>query len=116
LTPRATTVAPTASRYSSSDGAVSNDSGLLRDSLGFRGVVVTDALDAPTPAATPHAPARAIEAGVDLLLYTSGSAADRGYATLLQDASASARLRAQVAAASARIQALKDWLGRRCSG
>ena len=95
---------------------MSNDSGLLRDSLGFRGVVVTDALDAPTPAATPHAPARAIEAGVDLLLYTSGSAADRGYATLLQDASASARLRAQVAAASARIQALKDWLGRRCSG
>ena len=88
--------------------------GLLRGSLGFGGVVVSDALDAPTPAAMPHAPARAIEAGVDLLLYTSGSAADRGYASLLRDAAGSARLRAQIAAASTRIQALKDWLGTRC--
>jgi beta-N-acetylhexosaminidase len=88
--------------------------GLLRGSLGFHGVVVTDALDAPAPAATPHAPARAMEAGVDLLLYTSGAAADRGYASLLQDAAANARLRAQISAASARIQLLKDWLGKRC--
>jgi beta-N-acetylhexosaminidase len=88
--------------------------GLLRGSLGFDGVVVSDALDAPTPAATPHAPARAMEAGVDLLLYTSGSAAGRGYESLLQDATADARLRARIAAASARIQALKDWLGATC--
>jgi beta-N-acetylhexosaminidase len=45
-------------------------SGLLRRSLGFRGVVVTDALDAPAAARTPSAPARALAAGVDLLLYT----------------------------------------------
>jgi beta-N-acetylhexosaminidase len=88
--------------------------GLLRGMLGFKGVVVTDALDAPTPAATPHAAARAIGAGVDLLLYTSGSAADRGYDSLLRDAASSARLRAQVAVASDRIGALKRWLGRRC--
>jgi hypothetical protein len=62
----------------------------------------------------PHATARAIEAGVDLLLYTSGSAADRGYQSLLRDAAASVRLRAQVAAASARIRALKGWIGRSC--
>ncbi len=89
--------------------------GLLRGTLGFQGVVVTDALDAPTPAATPHAPTRAIQAGVDLLLYTSGAAADRGYASLYADAAGSARLRAQVATASARIQTLKDWLGMGCS-
>jgi len=50
-------------------------SGLLRRSLGFRGVVVTDALDAPAAARTPNAPVRALAAGVDLLLYTSGSSA-----------------------------------------
>jgi beta-N-acetylhexosaminidase len=87
---------------------------LLRGELGFDGVVVTDAFDAPTPAATPHAPARAIAAGVDLLLYTSGSAARQGYASLLRDAQASPRLREQVATAAARVQALKDWLGAGC--
>jgi beta-N-acetylhexosaminidase len=87
---------------------------LLRGELGFDGVVVTDAFDAPTPAATPHAPARAIAAGVDLLLYTSGSAARQGYASLLRDAQASPQLREQVAAAAARVQALKDWLGAGC--
>ncbi|MDX6465350.1 MAG: beta-N-acetylhexosaminidase [Gaiellaceae bacterium] len=87
---------------------------LLRNSLGFGGVVVTDALDAPTPNATPHAPARAMQAGVDLLLYTSGAAATHGYESLLADASRSAPLRAQIAAAAARISALKDWLGASC--
>jgi beta-N-acetylhexosaminidase len=87
---------------------------LLRGELGFDGVVVTDALDAPTPAATPHAPARAIAAGVDLLLYTSASAARQGYESLLADAQASPVLRTRIAAAAARIQALKDWLGDSC--
>jgi beta-N-acetylhexosaminidase len=88
---------------------------LLRGSLGFDGVVITDALDAPTPNATPHAAARAIGAGVDLLLYTGGSAARRGYESLLADASASAPLRAQLAVAVERIRALKSWLGSSCS-
>jgi beta-N-acetylhexosaminidase len=87
---------------------------LLRGSLGFDGVVVTDALDAPTPNATPHAPARAIGAGVDLLLYTGGSAARRGYESLLADATHNAQLRAQVATAVERIRALKSWLGESC--
>jgi beta-N-acetylhexosaminidase len=88
---------------------------LLRGSLGFDGVVVTDALDAPTPNATPHAPARAIGAGVDLLLYTSGSAARRGYESLLADATKSASLRAQLTTAVERTRTLKDWLGSSCS-
>lgn len=87
---------------------------LLRGELGFDGVIVSDAFDAPTPAAMPHAPARAIAAGVDLLLYTSGSAAQHGYASLLRDAQASPRLQQQIAVAAARVQALKDWLGAGC--
>jgi len=85
-------------------------SGLLRGRLGFHGVVVTDALDAPAAVATPHAPARAIGAGVDLLLYTGERASEQGYDSLLADASASAPLRAQLRTAVARIDALKLWL------
>jgi beta-N-acetylhexosaminidase len=82
--------------------------GLLREQLGFGGVVVTDALDAPAPARTPHAPARAIQAGVDLLLYTSGSSAHAGYVELARDNPA------QLPRAIANVRALKSWLGRGC--
>jgi beta-N-acetylhexosaminidase len=88
--------------------------GLLRGSFGFGGVVVSDALDAPVPYAMPHAPARALAAGVDLLLYTSSSAAHAAYVQLTADASANGSLRATIARASARIQALQRWLGRSC--
>jgi beta-N-acetylhexosaminidase len=82
--------------------------GLLREKLGFDGVVVTDALDAPAPARTPHAAARAIQAGVDLLLYTSGSTAHAGYVELARDRPA------RLANAVAGVRALKEWLGRTC--
>jgi beta-N-acetylhexosaminidase len=87
---------------------------LLRGTFGFNGVVVTDALDAPAPARTPHAPARALAAGVDLLLYTSGSAAHGGYVQLAGDAKASPAVRANLTRAVANIRALKQWLGRNC--
>ncbi len=87
---------------------------LLRGTFGFTGVVVTDALDAPMPARTSHAPARALAAGVDLLLYTSGSAAHAGYVQLVADAKASPAVRANLARAIANIRALKQWLGRGC--
>jgi beta-N-acetylhexosaminidase len=89
-------------------------SGLLRRALGFRGVVVTDALDAPAAARTPNAPVRALAAGVDLLLYTSGSTAHRGYEQLVAATQRSAQARADLARAVANIRALKAWLGRTC--
>jgi beta-N-acetylhexosaminidase len=87
---------------------------LLRRRLGFKGVVVTDALDAPAAARTPDAPARALAAGVDLLLYTGSGAAHSAYLELARDARASAAVRADVASAVRRIDALERWLGRTC--
>jgi beta-N-acetylhexosaminidase len=89
-------------------------SDLLRGTLGFRGVVVTDALDAPAAAHTPKAPVRALAAGVDLLLYTSGSTAHRGYENLMAAAQRSAKTRAELVRAVAHIRSLKAWLGRSC--
>ena len=87
---------------------------LLRGSLGFHGVVVTDALDAPAPARTPHAAARALAAGVDLLLYTGSSAAHAGFVQLAADARTSAAVRTNAARATAHVAALERWLGRTC--
>ena len=84
--------------------------GLLRGTLGFEGVVVSDALDAPGAVHVPHATTLAIEAGVDVLLYTSDLVSRQGYASLLADAAGSATLRAELARAGARIRALKAWL------
>ena len=87
---------------------------LLRDQLGFAGVVITDALDAGAVASVQHAPARALAAGVDRLLYRRTSPSEAGYASLVHDAAASATVRAELAAANARIAALKQWLGLAC--
>jgi beta-N-acetylhexosaminidase len=84
--------------------------GLLRDTLGFKGVVVTDALDAGAVAHVPDAPARALAAGVDLMLYSETAASEAGYASLVHDAAASATVRAELAAAVQQVNALKAWL------
>ncbi len=88
--------------------------GLLRGTLGFRGVVVSDALDAPAAARIPDAPGRALAAGVDVLLYTNGSLAHYAYEELVADAQRSPATRARLAQAVARIAALRSWLGRSC--
>jgi len=88
--------------------------GLLRGQLGFDGVVISDALDAGAVARTPHAQARALAAGVDLLLYGGTGASEAGYASLVRDAAASPAVRANLAAAVARVNTLKSWLGLRC--
>jgi beta-N-acetylhexosaminidase len=84
---------------------------LLRKRLGFTGVVITDGMEAPTPAAFPGAPAAAIEAGVDVLLYTSEAGSRRGFEQLLAAARAKRALRSDLQAAYARIAALRRRLG-----
>jgi beta-N-acetylhexosaminidase len=84
--------------------------GLLRGTLGFDGVAVSDALDTPALRTQPDVPGRAIAAGVDLLLYSHEGPAELGYAQLLRDAKASPALRTALAAAANRIAGLKAWL------
>jgi beta-N-acetylhexosaminidase len=83
---------------------------LLRGELGFDGVVVTDALDAPAAARVPHAATRAVAAGADLLVFGSERASERAYATLVADAPKYAHLRARLAESVQRIRDLKTWL------
>ena len=87
---------------------------LLRAQLGFDGVVVTDALDAGAVVHEAHAPSRALAAGVDLLLYSRTAASVAGYSSLVRDATASASVRANLAQAVRRVEALKASLGMTC--
>ena len=84
--------------------------GLLRKTLGFTGVTVTDSLTAPAAVRIPHAATRAMLAGSDLLVFGSERASERGYATLVADEATSPRLQARLTTAAARIRALKAWL------
>jgi beta-N-acetylhexosaminidase len=84
--------------------------GILRKSLGFKGVTVTDSLTTPAAERIPHTATRAMLAGSDLLVWGAESASVRGYATLVADSAGSARLRTRLAQAAARIRALKAWL------
>jgi beta-N-acetylhexosaminidase len=85
--------------------------GLLRAKLGFTGVVITDTLAAPGPAAYPDAPVRTVEAGGDVLLFTTSEAeAARGYEAVLAAVRSGRISRARLEASYRRIVALKDRL------
>jgi beta-N-acetylhexosaminidase len=83
---------------------------LLRDDVGFDGVVVTDALDAPAAARMPHAATRSIAAGTDLLVFGGEAASERAYDTLASDARKYPHLRARLAESAGRVRDLKAWL------
>jgi len=85
--------------------------GLLRGSLGFDGVVITDTLAAPGPATYADAPVRTIEAGGDVLLFTGTEAeAGDGYAQLLAAVNSGKLTRARLEASYRRVVALKSRL------
>ena len=85
--------------------------GLLRDELGFRGVVVTDSLEAQASLATgsiTKVSERSLRAGADLLLLTGRGSYAPVYEHLLAAAKRSPELRARVREAAARVLALKS--------
>jgi beta-N-acetylhexosaminidase len=84
--------------------------GLLRDRLGFRGVVVTDSMEAAASLATGSIAVtseRAVRAGADLVLLTGRGSYRPVYAHLLARARSSPSFRERVHEAAARVLALK---------
>ncbi len=85
--------------------------GLLRDRLGFRGVVVTDSMEARASIATGSITTvaeRAVRAGADLVLLTGQGSYAPVYDHLLERARSSPAFRARAREAAARVLALKD--------
>jgi beta-N-acetylhexosaminidase len=84
--------------------------GVLRGELGFRGVVVTDSMEARSSLATgtiTKVSERAVRAGTDLLLLTGRGSYRPVYDHLLALARSSVEFRARVRASAARVLALK---------
>jgi beta-N-acetylhexosaminidase len=84
--------------------------GVLRDELGFRGVVVTDSMEARASLATgsiTKVSERAIRAGADLLLLTGRGSYRPVYDHLLAVALSSPAFRARVQQSAARVLELK---------
>ncbi len=85
--------------------------GILRKQLGFGGVVITDTMGAPAILRYPDAPVRALQAGVDVLLYSDSEAASKqAFAELMQAVRSHHLSRATLLAHYRRVQKLKAWL------
>jgi beta-N-acetylhexosaminidase len=89
---------------------------LLRGKLGFKGVVITDSMEADAVlkrSTLELAALRSVAAGADLLLLTGPGSFPRVRDQLLTAARRSAKFRARIAEAAARVIALKRSLGLR---
>lgn len=87
---------------------------LLRGRLHFRGVIVTDSMEAAAVTAEADVPTgalRSLRAGADLILTTGRGSYRPVYLRLLAEARRSPGFRARVAAAAGRVLALKQSLG-----
>ena len=87
--------------------------GLLRERLGFDGVIVTDSLEADAVLArsgVADAAERSIRAGADLLLMTGSASWNDVFPRLLAEARRDAAFRERIRASAARVLALKDQL------
>ena len=85
---------------------------LLRDQLGFEGVVITDSIEAAAvraTGATEQVAVRSIRAGNDIVLTTGQGSWIRAYRALLAEARASRSFRAR-AGSAARVLALQHTL------
>jgi beta-N-acetylhexosaminidase len=88
---------------------------LLRDELGFDGVVVTDSMEARAVlvrSSVQEAAERSIRAGADIVLLSGSGSYLPVYNRLLARARSDSAFRARVAEAYARVRALKDSLTR----
>jgi beta-N-acetylhexosaminidase len=81
--------------------------GLLRGALGFRGVTISDALEAPGPRNRPNAAVAASLAGMDVLLYVSEADSAAAYTQLVAAAREGRLPRPDLVASWRRIEALK---------
>jgi beta-N-acetylhexosaminidase len=87
---------------------------LLRERLGFRGVVVTDSIEAQAVLArsgVAEAAERSVEAGADLVLMTGSGSWNLVQPRLVRRARRDAEFRARVREAAARVRRLKRTIG-----
>jgi beta-N-acetylhexosaminidase len=99
-------------RIASQSRAIVTD--LLRGELGFRGVVMTDSLEAAAVrevAGVREAARRSVAAGVDIVLTTGRGSYLDVYRALLAEARRDETFRARVRESAARVLALKRRLG-----
>jgi len=102
---------PALDRYRISSQSAPIIEGLLRGELGFRGVVVTDSMEARASLATgtlARTSERAVRAGADLLLLTGRGSYRPVYEYLLAVARTDPTFRARVQESAARVLALKS--------
>jgi beta-N-acetylhexosaminidase len=87
--------------------------GLLRDGLGYEGVIVTDSIEAQAVldrGGVASAAERSLRAGADLVLTTGSASWNLIHPWLLREAQASPDLRKRVRESAARVLALKEAL------